>query len=279
MDEQQPIRQLPVLRATKAAYLVIFYNPLLSLKLAAVPLVLMIAQTVFFLDFVAELQKFQETQDPAFFVEQGGEFSAFFGAGLAANLALIPMITAWHRLVLLGHGDPDARITYSIKSSEWAYLWKWILFGLLMVVISIPLWLVILGTSFTTGAFLAAGSAESAGFLIGALGGLLAVFTIIAVSLRFSLVFPAAAIGTSMKFGESWRKSKGNTWRLLAVLILTAFPFAIIPGVVNATIAAPLISSFINIPFWIFGICVGISFWSWTYRYLVQEQPIILPDE
>lgn len=42
------------------------------------------------------------------------------------------------------------------------------------------------------------------------------------ISLRLSLVLPAAAIGDRMTFAEAWRVTRGQTWRLLAVVIILA---------------------------------------------------------
>ena len=91
-----------------------------------------------------------------------------------------------------------------------------------------------------------------------------------------------------MGFGESWRRTRGNTWRLFVIAFVTVFPFMVFPMLISAalfgfqqipSIENQVLSSLIHTPFWILGLCVGISFWSWAYRYLVQEMPILLPDE
>ncbi|MGJ3258068.1 MAG: hypothetical protein ACFE0S_00560 [Rhodospirillales bacterium] len=125
--------------------------------------------------------------------------------------------------------------------------------------------------------------------------GVLFLSFVVALILRVSLVFPSAAIGEPIWFGESWRKSKGNTWRLFWAVCLGFIPSFIVPIVLSGVLFgvwvfnvddmvmpgvwAQIAMSLINIPFWLIGLCVGVSVWSWAYRYLYQELPITLPGE
>ncbi|MGJ3258069.1 MAG: hypothetical protein ACFE0S_00565 [Rhodospirillales bacterium] len=118
-DQATAIRKLPVWRTAKAAYLVIFHNPGLAVKLAAVPIILLIIQNAVMTYIWGGMTQAQVT---ASMKENVGLLILVSVAGWVFYLATIPMITAWHRMVILGHADPDSRIRYSIKRPEWLYL-------------------------------------------------------------------------------------------------------------------------------------------------------------
>ncbi len=44
---------------------------------------------------------------------------------------------------------------------------------------------------------------------------------------RFYLLFPATAIDRPLKFGEAWRRMRGNTWRLIGATFLVALIFVL----------------------------------------------------
>lgn len=47
---------------------------------------------------------------------------------------------------------------------------------------------------------------------------------------RWSLLFPAAAYGRPLGWGEAWRRMRGNTWRYVGCLVLTTLPFVLAVG-------------------------------------------------
>ncbi|MDD9876458.1 MAG: hypothetical protein OXR84_03340, partial [Magnetovibrio sp.] len=131
MNRVPELVKLPVWRIVRASYLVFVYNPKLSLKLVAIPLAAFIFQ-------VPMLRWMTDSIDlqSGIFTWQVAVVAAY---SLLVSALTIPMITAWHRLVLYGHGHPEARLTYSIYSTEWSYLWKivlysFVIFGLAIVV-------------------------------------------------------------------------------------------------------------------------------------------------
>ena len=284
MSESQKVLQLPVWRTVKAAYLVIFHNPGLALKLALIPLTLTLLSSMATAWLFAGSNVEQLAQDPGWMIFGAGSTIIVYGS-------MIPTITAWHRLVLLGHDRLDARIGYSIRASEWLYLWKGFVFILIMFLISIPTIVLIALIGGVVGALgtAAEGNVSAPVFVVVITGvALVANVFLYGFVLRFNLVFPSAAIGKPMGFGESWRRTRGNTWRLFVIAFVTVFPFMVFPMLISAalfgfqqipSIENQVLSSLIHTPFWILGLCVGISFWSWAYRYLVQEMPILLPDE
>ncbi len=277
--------KLPVWRTVKAAYLVIFQNYRLAIKLGIIPLVFAISPSI---------------------------LNSYFWEVMTMNAELlillkfftwimsIPMITAWHRMVILGHADPDSRIRYSIQKNEWSYLWKAVLFGLIILLTCLLGYLVPTMLGVYTILMGLRGHQETSILItiiiiikMISVAGLTA--TIFAFIFRLSLVFPTVAVGKPIGFRESWRNTRNNTWRLFAVVCLGFLPLLVISVVVNglffmpwsiAVISIILPTSFgsslmavINIPFWLLGLCVGVSVWSWAYRYLVQGHPITLLED
>ena len=292
-DRSSKITKLPVWRTAKAAYLVIFHNPQLAMKLGIIPLAFVI--------FPAILQGYlwggmTMTEMSAAMTDNTGLFILLSVVGWVSYLATIPMITAWHRMVIRGHADPDSRIRYSIGRNEGSYLWKVFLFGLLIILIYIFAVLV----SFLPAIFISAFASQatqdtSFATIITMLVSASVLFIVFGFVLRLSLVFPAAAVGKPIGFRKSWRESRGNTWRLFAAVCLGFLPSLVMPVVVNGllfnfwvfdvanatmpTMLVQVLMSAINIPFWLIGLCVGVSVWSWAYRYLVQGYPITLPGD
>lgn len=50
-------------------------------------------------------------------------------------------------------------------------------------------------------------------------------WTVYFILYRFYLLFPATAIDRPLKFGEAWRRMRGNTWRLIGATFLVALIF------------------------------------------------------
>lgn len=65
--------------------------------------------------------------------------------------------------------------------------------------------------------------ADDAGRMLAGVAGLLSLVVTLAV-LRLSLIWPAAAQGAPMDWGEAWRRMRGNTWRLVATALLVSAP-------------------------------------------------------
>lgn len=58
----------------------------------------------------------------------------------------------------------------------------------------------------------------------------------LAVVMRLSLTFPAAAVGERLTLKESWSQVRGSTWRLVWTLLLAALPLAILSYGIDTTI-------------------------------------------
>lgn len=143
-------------------------------------------------------------------------------------IAVVPVITAWHRMILLGADNPKARVAYRVGAAEWTYLKAAALLyglgyvvGLLVNAIYGPflggfvLWLV--GEGYDPGGLLSVhGEALVRWLSIAAIVGFLVA--------RLFLVLPAAAIGVRHGFAESALATRGNGLRLLLAYVLASSP-------------------------------------------------------
>ena len=158
-------------------------------------------------------------------LESGGEpnpatlgkfFAVLIPLGLASVVAYSSIAVNWHRYVLLdeiAQGWQRLRI----DSLTWRYIGNFILVGLVAGACAIPIVVVFLLIG-----FLIQGALE--GTLIGvffALGAGVFYAFIFIVSYRLLIKLPAVALGrTDFSMGNAWRATKGNSWRMLGLLIL-----------------------------------------------------------
>jgi hypothetical protein len=143
-------------------------------------------------------------------------------------ISIIPVVTAWHRMILMGADNPRARIAYKLGPAEWSYLKAAaVLYGLGYAIglfvnalygplLGGPiLWLVREG--FDPGGLLSAfgPAAVSWGSVAIILGFLVA---------RFFLVLPSAAVGLPMSFPDSAVATKGNGLKLVLAYLIASIP-------------------------------------------------------
>ncbi|MEQ8665312.1 MAG: hypothetical protein RIC16_06275 [Rhodospirillales bacterium] len=275
-------RPLPVWQTVKASYLVLFRNAGLALKLGFIPLVFGIIVAIY--TFTETIESGRETEvtitvDLAFLSYSGPVIP------LLNALLLVPAITAWHRLVLLGRDDPKSNLRYRIARAELAYVGRTLIAVILVLFVSLPITIPLLWFS----ASLASSIGPFVLFLIVPASAVLMAFC-----QRLALVFPATAISSKFSFIKSWEASENNTWRLFLALVITHFPFwvlnnlhpisndayfllfsvALEPGPIAAAIFQ-VFGTFV----WIASVFVMTSMWSWSYRYLVEGEDIVLPGE
>ncbi|MDF1736132.1 MAG: hypothetical protein P1U37_12655 [Minwuia sp.] len=163
------------------------------------------------------------------------ELVPFVGVGLAtlgytlvALIVVVPVITAWHRMILLGSDNPEARATYRIGSAEWSYFkgaaalyGLGYVIGLLVEQIYGPL---------IGGPLLwAAREGLDVGGIIASYGQAAVHWTAVALIVgilvaRFFLVLPAAAIGMPFGFSQSATATRGQGARLVLAYLLASLP-------------------------------------------------------
>jgi len=130
-------------------------------------------------------------------------------------LAITLFSVSWHRLALLGRSPrllpPIGANHVRFASASLTLVVLAVLIGQLVVVVA-----------------LMGGSARL--FVL-----LLAILTVI-LFLRWSMVFPAAALGERLSFAQSWRMTKGSTLTLFWALLLSMAPILFLGLVAGAVL-------------------------------------------
>jgi len=264
-------RALPIGRTVIASLLALAYNRDLAVRLAIVPLILSVVHTLGRAWIAIHVDP--NLAGPADIDGQTGMVTmVVLVTNIAYWVAIVAMVTAWHRLVIIGHNHPDARLRLSFRKPEWTYMFRFfvIFFAILII------------------ALVAQPIATAGGGMFGAVfAGVLSVI----ILCRLSLILPAAAVGRSMWFKESWDLTSGNTSRLVFLNLAAGIPvFAVTYGLYASSglfdaepgewslitqLVVATVAGIINLA----GLFVVTSFWSWSYRYLVEEEDITLPGE
>lgn len=127
----------------------------------------------------------------------------------------VPFLTAWHRMTLLGPQRARGVIAYAYRGAETRFL------GFLMLIYLFFLVGMILGPALLVP--LAAGRGEGA--MLPLVLGLFAILIALSVAaLRWSMVFPAAAVGERISLAGSWQMTRGNGLRLYVVMLSAFLP-------------------------------------------------------
>lgn len=153
---------------------------------------------------------------------------ATLGYTLVALVVVVPVITAWHRMILLGSDNPEARVNYRVGGAEWAYLkGAALLYGLGYVIglVVEQIYGPLLGGPLLW----AAREGLDVGDVIARYGQAgvhwIAVALIVGFLVaRFFLVLPAAAIGMPFSFSQSAAATRGQGVRLVLAYLLASLP-------------------------------------------------------
>jgi hypothetical protein len=128
--------------------------------------------------------------------------------GLADIFAGISIAVAWHRR-LIPEEHPGLSGSNVATKSVWRYAWIGLAIALVVIVPTLVLSLPILVLSFPV----ATGGAPRFPMLFPVI--FLLFVAAIGVFLRLSLLLPARAVGdVNLTFKETWKRTRGNTWRL-----------------------------------------------------------------
>lgn len=192
-------------------------------------------------------------------------------ASLISLLAYTMFAVAWHRKWLVGPEGITVWTALRWDHRKSRFLIRLIGIGAICTLSVFPMTL-ILGI---LGAGLQA-ILPFAAVAISALAGL--------IFARLVLVLPAAAVDAPMTFRESWARVTGNNWRVLLICILPQLPISLLAtmllllaaGVLNAlglggTLTGALALSLMTETVSYFGIAVGVTALSITYRHMMAK--------
>ena len=150
------------------------------------------------------------TQLIGFGISGGGLVGALLGSLLYTFGFLAfgtVFLVRWHRFVLLGEDHSDELFT-----TPWRHYFFAAVKLTLVVAVS---WIILVYLSLIAPRFLTVP-------LFAIVGGI----SLIILSVRVSLVFPAAAVDRPLTFREAWDRIAGNTWRYFASAGICWIPFA-----------------------------------------------------
>ncbi len=212
------IQRVPVFQTMREAYRAVFTSLPLLFKAAALPFLLSLA--ILGLSFM--------TGDSAFlsFVLTVVGFVPYTLFGVA-----------WHRLTLLGpsQGAPVAFPAWHRR--HWRFL------GYVATMTGLFYLLVLPFIAFGYGNLTAEGAAMVGTTMVFlALAVLAAIVTLPYVLLRFSFVFPAAAVDEDYGLANAWAHTRGQGFRLLATLFVTALPMLIVIGITSSLLGSLVLS-------------------------------------
>lgn len=196
-------------------------------------------------------------------------------------LLLVPMITSWHRLILVK--ESSFRDLDAIGYREMRYIGV----ALAITVAGAIYFYVVVGTIFELGKSYSLGGSEPGAMNISyffdaamALAVLIYLYSLAALS----LYFPAAAIGRKLSFREVLAKTAGNRWRLIAAytlvmipLVLISFVFQSIPQMLVKLMdvgSVLLVANLINYLVTVIQLPSLIAVASIAYRELVQPTDV-----
>ena len=167
---------------------------------------------------------------------------------------------SWHRFILLE--EHSGMLPAYRGRPIWPYLWVLFVLGLRMFVVIIPF-------MFILGGLFGNGSPAVFLFLILALNILLSY-----LAMRWALPLPAKAIGTEMRFSESWKATAPLGSTIFGVVVaLIVFNFAV--GFIGGVFAPlPIIGFIINVAVsWLTGM-LGISILTTLYGHIVEGRDL-----
>jgi hypothetical protein len=148
---------------------------------------------------------------------------------IALVIAVPAIFVGWHRGIQTGE-RPTQPILFD--SAVWAYIGYSVLIGITLV-----LTVVLFGTIATAVVGISTGLGDGPMSLerFAALAPFLplAIVPYYLLLSRFSLVLPAVAVGQSMTLSDSFRKTRGNTWRLTLGAGLIYLPVVILSGLLE----------------------------------------------
>lgn len=154
---------------------------------------------------------FEVEPDPSALPNAGGVF-VLMALGVLALLAYALMAILWHRHVLLNGAERPENLRPT-SGLYFGYIGRAIVVAIAQIVAAIPVALVL---GLIGGDFLNQGPAGPTTTLLGLLSSVIFIW----IALRFSVVLPAAALGTPMKISESWSRTKRVALPLCGVAML-----------------------------------------------------------
>ena len=286
--------KLPVIQTTLQAYAFVWQRrrQFWALAIPAIAIVAITSALTSWLQWLSlgRPATFAEYQRGAGGFIHSDATSAFFvlaAAGVVVSAVVLVLYSvAWHRIYLIPGTAQTPASVYRWQGRQTRFLLNYLKIFLLMIPAVVAAGVIVAGLA--VGLSSAGGSGPLAA--IAPFLPLAAVSVVFWVWARFSMLFPACAVDHPMKIGECWRFSKGNGWRILWVIILTALPIGVISAPLNfaiakisletglmASLTAGLGFALITQFFAFIAIAIGVSALSIAFQQLSANQPAQTP--
>jgi len=275
--------RLPVFAICLQAFRIFCGNLSTYVRLAWFPFVVVAATAPFFDEAVSLIE---DSSNP---MEQSvGSVAVIAAVVVIQCMAVSPMATAWHRLIIIGSSSPESDVRYIVRRPEWAYLRRmvamivvWLMVVSLIVALTV---IVIAGVSLVAQPTaidimdeLSERTILSEIFfqIVGIVASLPVVIYLVAL--------PAVAVGNAISYREVWRLLKGNACRTWVALVLAGLPITIFsaavhilelttgPKVISGLGSIHTLAVFVG---WFFWAAVPLGAMSLAYRFLVEGKPI-----
>lgn len=195
---------------------------------------------------------------------------------LGFGIAIFPVSNSLYRIVVQGE---EARFGFGYGREEWMSLWAmlrlWAGMVGIFLLLAIPVGSVMVVIVRTIGE----------NNLTRAIPKLL-VIPFFLIMFRLLLVLPAAANGVTLTLRQSFRATKGNSWRLITVVFLGSIPFSIVqkllPLILGTGIVVVFLVAALSLLSWIFNaIVIGLvykHFSSQPKEPQTELEPDAIPD-
>lgn len=184
-------------------------------------------------------------------------------AGLAYTVALLWMVVAWHRFILL-HETPRGLIPQFKGDRVLAYFGSSLAIAVVLILIAIALGIVVA---------LASGGSPAVALALGAL----VIFVLLIFHYRLALVLPAAAIAKPLGFGESWRATKKASGEIVVLALVSTLASLVLdlPWMLlgHDTVSAIVRGLWQLAAGWI-KLMVGVSILTTLYGHFIEGRPV-----
>lgn len=212
-------------------------------------------------------------------------------SSLFSTVFYVMFAVAWHRRCLKSEEQTTIWTALRWDWRKTLFLYRFFLISIISVACVLPVVVIaaIVGGTGAVGAA-AGGAGPGVGVLILQVAKLIFIFVVMLVQVRLSLLLPATAIDQKMTLMEAWAIGRGNSWRMLGLLLMSIAPamlFAILVASAMGAIAqatglsGTLTFQFVgrlvsNFAYYIV-IATSVSALSVSYRYLRRPPSFGMP--
>ncbi len=239
--------KLPVWRTVGNAYTMTFANLGSFLALAAIPIALA------YMIWIASAAL------GVIIPPQGDETLTTTGLDLLMSLCQVVVgivfTVAWIRFMLLGRRDSMAPVQFRLGRREGKFvLYVLLYFLILVLILTVPYAAIAIAKNFHDAVIRAVAFpliAQISILMLVLLSLIAGVVAVIVVYTRCIFVFPAIALDDAMGLRASWKRTKGNAWRIFAGMLFTYLPIGTPALVISWFITKALIAGG-DVPIWVY---------------------------